>query len=264
MDEDTLSKLERLGKLREQGVITPEEFDQQKAAVLNNTHPQPQAPRPAIQTTPQPAPAIQYIDPPKTSVWKWIGIGFVGLLVISFIGQMGRNQQSLSETSASTESTMITDSLQASSVETPTETKPAEKWFYFDNSDKMGSKYYIATIDANEQLQFDFPYNGGSTASFSIRKKGASTDVYLKVSKGQFITHSSDGGTARIRFDDGKPITYSTSGAADYSSDIIFFDNEKAIIAKLKKAKKIVIEAPFYNEGNQQMEFDVAGFKWNH
>ena len=118
-----------------------------------------------------------------------------------------------------------------------------------------------ASIEANEELQFKFPYDGGSVASFTIRKKDGRNDIYLSVSKGQF-NGTYDGGQIRIKFDDEQPKKFSFVAPSDGSADMIFINSEKAIIAKLKNSKKIIIETEFFNEGNRQMEFDVAGFKW--
>ena len=90
-------------------------------------------------------------------------------------------------------------------------------------------------------------------------------NVYLTLSKGQLIAASAiNDGSIRMRFDDNKPETYSVSGAADYSSNTVFINSVDKIISKLKKAKKLIIEAEVYDNGTQQMEFAVSGFSWSH
>ncbi len=135
-------------------------------------------------------------------------------------------------------------------------------WDYSNDEDKMGTRIKTATSTAKEVLEFDFPYQGGSIAYFTIRRKGGQTDMYLRVSKGQFIANTYDESTCRIRFDQGKPVTFGILPAADYSSDIIFFESEQAILKRIRKAKKIVVEVEFYKEGKRQIEFDVNGLKW--
>lgn len=125
-----------------------------------------------------------------------------------------------------------------------------------------GTKTRTCLISADKELEFEFPYNGGSVATFFVRKKEGDTDTFLSVSKGQFMD-TALGGSFRIKFDDNPPKKYSFSGAADHSSDVIFFNSSKAIIAELKKAKTMLIEATFYNEGSRTIEFDVSGFEWN-
>ncbi|MFC6267303.1 hypothetical protein [Frigoriflavimonas asaccharolytica] len=146
--------------------------------------------------------------------------------------------------------------------DTASTSEASTKWQFQEDVDKMTSKTVkYASIDANEVLEFEFPYNGGSIPSLTIRKKDGVNDIYLKVSKGQFNS-SYDGGNLRIKFDDEQPKKFSFSGASDNSMDIVFINSTKTIISKLKKSKKIIIEVEFYNEGVRQMEFDVSGFTW--
>ena len=137
-----------------------------------------------------------------------------------------------------------------------------KRWLYESEEDKMTSKKIkYASVIANELLQFNFPYNGGSTAILNIRKKGGVTDMYLTISKGQFNS-TYDGGYIRLRFDNNPPKKYSFSPASDASTDVIFINSVNEIISKLKKSKTLIIETEFYNEGIRQIEFGVQGLEW--
>ncbi len=143
-------------------------------------------------------------------------------------------------------------------------TTPTTKWTYSEHEDKMTSKKtYFASIDANEELQFDFPYDGGSTATIALRKGKNGNEVLLSVSKGQFNT-GVDGSEVTVRFDQNKAITFSCSEPSDNSSDLLFINNATKFIANAKKAKKMIIQAEFYQSGLQTMEFDIVGLKWDH
>lgn len=72
-----------------------------------------------------------------------------------------------------------------------------------------------------------------------------------------------EGCTGTVRFDNGPAHTISFNGPADNSSDTIFIVGAKSFIAKLKKAKKVIIEKTLYEAGNPQFEFNVAGLKWD-
>lgn len=136
------------------------------------------------------------------------------------------------------------------------------KWNFSESIDKMTSnKIKFASVEATEELEFKFPYDGGSIATLTIRNKDNNNDIYLHVSKGQF-NRGYDGGDLRIKFDDNPPHNYSFSSASDGSSDLIFINATKGIISKLKVSKKVIIEVEFFNEGIRQIEFDVQGFKW--
>ncbi|MFD1258944.1 hypothetical protein ACFQ3S_19220 [Mucilaginibacter terrae] len=156
----------------------------------------------------------------------------------------------------------------STATETTTDTKKESsanetKWSYEEKVDKMTSeKTRFATIDSDNQLQFEFPYDGGSTATLLIRKNGKSNEVLLSISKGQFNT-TSDGASVKVRFDDNKASTFSCSTSSDGSSDLLFINNENKFITKLKKAKKLIIQAEFYEAGLKEMEFSTAGLKWD-
>jgi len=44
----------------------------------------------------------------------------------------------------------------------------------------------------------------------------------------------------------------------------LFIHPEPKFIAHAKIAKKMIVEAEFYQEGMQDMEFNTAGLKWEH
>jgi hypothetical protein len=188
--------------------------------------------------------------------WKIGATAIIALIVIANLGDKDKN----SNTTTST--TEVVNEEKQGLVETELPKKETTKWQFQEDVDKMTSKTVkYASIDANEELEFKFPYDGGSVASLTIRKKDGSNDIYLSVSKGQF-NGTYDGGQVRIKFDEEQPKKFSFTAPSDNSSDVIFINSTKAIISKLKTSKKIIIEAEFFNEGNRQMEFDVTGFKW--
>lgn len=144
-------------------------------------------------------------------------------------------------------------------AETPTETpkEKISKWFYSEKVDKMTSEVKkFAWINANELLHFDFPYDGGSTATLTIRKANNDIDIYISVSKGQF-TSTYDNQFVTVRFDDNPPQKIKYLEPADHSSDLIFLTQEKEILKNIKKSKKMLVEAMFFNEGNRVMEFNI-------
>ena len=139
------------------------------------------------------------------------------------------------------------------------------KWTYSEKEDKMtSSQTHYAEIEANEVLRFGFPYDGGSTATLTLRTKNKSNkDIYLRISKGQFKSDSG-GGSVKIRFDDNTAKNYSYSEASDGSSDIIFLNNVNSITEKLKKSKVVLIQVEFYQEGLRTIEFYTEGLNWEH
>jgi hypothetical protein len=141
------------------------------------------------------------------------------------------------------------------------------KWEYHTQEDEMTSKkVFYASIEANDYVYLKFPYDGGVTATLNIRNKNGRNEAFLQVSKGQLMAANDvDGnGAIRLRFDDNKPKTYSVNGASDNSSETVFINSASDVIRQLKKSKKLIIEAAFYDNGIHVMEFNVSNFEFNH
>lgn len=75
---------------------------------------------------------------------------------------------------------------------------------------------------------------------------------------------SYQGCSGTVRFDNGPAQRVRFNGPADNSSDTIFVVGAKSFVAKLKKAKRLVVEKTLYQAGEPQFEFDVSGLKWEH
>lgn len=138
----------------------------------------------------------------------------------------------------------------------------AGKWAYEKKIDKEGKPVYKASLVASNRLEFAFPYNGGSVATLTIRKRESGTTVYIEVSKGQF-NRSFQGGKARIRFDHQSPVAYELIAAENGRANIVFFDAEQKLISQLKAAKEMVIDLDFAGQGVRQIVFKTDGLKWS-
>lgn len=134
-------------------------------------------------------------------------------------------------------------------------------WEYDSTTDKMGSTTQIARVLANDLVNLEFPYNGGSQAKILIRKESGPTEILFVIDKGQIDTDI-DGTYIKIKFDDESPKKWSMSTSSDGSRDVLFFNNEISLLKKIKESKKIVLEIPFYQNGNQQFVFNTADLKW--
>jgi hypothetical protein len=142
------------------------------------------------------------------------------------------------------------------------DSKSDEKtWEYDSKTDKMGSTTQVAGVLANDLVNLEFPYNGGSQAKLLIRKENGPTEILFVIDKGQIDTDM-DGTYIKIKFDDEAPKKWSMSTSSDGSRDVLFFNNETALLKKIKESKKIVLEVPFYQNGSQQFVFNTADLKW--
>lgn len=138
------------------------------------------------------------------------------------------------------------------------------RWTYTDVDDQMsGKKVKLAFIEANDRLNFDFPYSGGAKAELVLRKHPRSgTNVMLQVSKGQFICRSYDGCTVHVKFDDAAPIRFHASEPSDHDSTTLFLTPTAKLVDGIKKAKTTRIEAEFYKEGRRTIVFQTTNLKW--
>jgi len=136
------------------------------------------------------------------------------------------------------------------------------KWKYSETKDKMEEITKIAWVDANDLVYLDFPYNGGSQGILTLRKSNSTSDVYFSIDKGQ-IDIGIDITTIRVKFDDEEPKMWSMLESSTNDRDILFFDNDNLFYKKLKTSKKLVLEVPFFQNGNQQFEFNTENLVWN-
>ncbi|GAB4021656.1 hypothetical protein [Spirosoma koreense] len=137
------------------------------------------------------------------------------------------------------------------------------KWQYEKRVDQQGRTVYKASTVSPKLLEFDFPYNGGSVATLTIRKRASDTHVYIQVSKGQF-NRSFQGGQARVRFDGAPPVSYAFSAAENGSANVIFFDAGKALVDKLKTSRTMDVDVDFAGQGKRQITFRTDNLNWNH
>ncbi|RYF74067.1 MAG: hypothetical protein EOO39_09225 [Cytophagaceae bacterium] len=141
--------------------------------------------------------------------------------------------------------------------------RAAAGWRYEDKSDNIVGTMYKATLDAGKPIEFPYPYAGGSTVSLIIRHRGGNTNVYLATTKGMF-TRSFQGGKAQIRFDNGQPLTYFLTAAANGSGNTVYFDKEQKLVQQIKASKKMTVQLQFTGFPLEALPFNTAGLRWNH
>ncbi len=146
---------------------------------------------------------------------------------------------------------------------TPTPVVDEGRWSYNASYDQMRQITTVfATLESSSILNFDFPYNGGATPSIQLRKEGnGSSEAMLKIDKGQFMT-SYDGTRIAAKGDNGPVQYFEGDESANGRSDILFIEPASRLIALLKKSAHVTLEAPFYEAGRIQMEFETTGLVW--
>jgi len=120
-----------------------------------------------------------------------------------------------------------------------------------------------ASVHSLNEVSFRFPYSGSQPARLTLRidpKFGK--DVILQIQRGQFLCSAGSGCIVGVRFDQGKVQYVKARAAHDHSTTHIFLSDYDRFVAQARKAKRVSIEAEFYQEGSQVFEFDASDLKW--
>jgi len=155
----------------------------------------------------------------------------------------------------------IDSTMAAMKIEAAKRANEGNTWEYRKETNPMGEEHNFYSISSNDFVYLEFPYGGGSLGTITIRKEnGRLNAIMFIVSQGQIDTDY-EGTYFRIRFDDEKPVNWSMSESSDGSRDVMFFNNETALLNKIKKSKKVTLEVPFYNNGSQHFVFNTKNLK---
>lgn len=137
------------------------------------------------------------------------------------------------------------------------------RWQYQEWPDKMGrGTIKLATVRSLNEVEFNFPYQGPQRATLQLRihpKYGK--DVTLAIEKGQFLC-GFQSCQVSVRFDNGKAHNFSAVEPADHSTTMLFLRGYDRFLASARKAKKVSIEALFFQQGTRVFEFDISSLKW--
>lgn len=133
-------------------------------------------------------------------------------------------------------------------------------WSLQTEQDEMDdSKSYWYSLQSDNYANFDFPYEGDSYLTITVRwMKKYGYDVLLEITDGQMVGNEYNGTNyVRVRFDGGKVQKFYYNEPNDGSSNLVFLRNAQKFIEKCKNAKDIIIEQEFYQEGVHQFKFHV-------
>ena len=198
-----------------------------------------------------------------------IGCGVLLVLILLIAMCNGGDDDTTVAESAAADVEANLETVSASAMDAEAEAnEPAEPeelksaWYHFESEDELrGSTSYFARVTSDNAVDFDFPYNGGSRLTMTVRKSPKhGTDVYFEISKGQY-TCGLYNCKGAISFD-GRSEGLTLTTPADHSSDILFATYGDAIVQKLKNSDRTVVELPFYQGGNRQFVFDTTGLEW--
>lgn len=139
---------------------------------------------------------------------------------------------------------------------------PASKWQYSTDIDQMrGTKTRYASLESENEQAFGFPYDGGKATLILRQRPSDGLNILLEI-KAQFLCNQFSNETVAAKFDDNKIETYSCAEPNDASTGVLFIEGASRFLSHLRRSKKLILEAPFYQAGRRQMEFDVRGLNW--
>ena len=180
----------------------------------------------------------------------------IGLIVVGFLfGVLLLTAIDLAKRPATRETTSTPPPPEPVPVTQVEDAPQRESWRYSQDTDQMTGKVtQWACLDSKDQLQFAFPYQGGTRGTICLRKRGES-DAYFKIDKGQSVC-GAEGCEVLLKVNGGKPFAVRCSESNDGDSRFLFFDSYKLISALAKKTRQIKIEVLYYQEGQQVLTFE--------
>lgn len=146
------------------------------------------------------------------------------------------------------------------------ERSPAQSaggWRYEKTVDKTGRTIYKASVTSANVVPFEYPYQGGSSATLTIRTGNGDPYVAIEVANGQF-NRNFQAGTARVRFDGKPPVTYALSAAANGRANIVFFEAGHRLINQIKAARNMLVDVTFGGQPVRKIRFNTAGLRWDY
>ena len=150
----------------------------------------------------------------------------------------------------------------AAAVAAKEEERKADTWSYDQQTDEMrGTTTKFARTSSIADVPVRPPYTP-APAGLTIRQRPDDGLSVLVTIEGQFWCQHYDGDKVAVKFDD-QPIDHFRCAEPEGGgTGVLFIRSEQRFLTKLRAAKKVVIELPVYDAGNQQVTFNVEGLKW--
>lgn len=198
----------------------------------------------------------------KTNKSKVLGIGCLGLIVLSVLISVATNRARNSSAPAAASPSAPSSGVSSDIRTTAPTPEPGSQWTYRTDQDGMGRQRSFASVTSDNTLSFAFPYQGSQNATLTIRRVSQlGTDVMVQIQRGQFLCGIEEC-AINIRFDSGPVQQFSASGPTDHSTTLLFINGAPRFISLLRKTKAVRVEATFYQEGRHVLEFNVEGLDW--
>lgn len=194
--------------------------------------------------------------------WHFGLAAFVAFILVGVFAEPKAKPDAEPKTNSSTQS-LQNKAAQARSTDAEASPEAPSEWRYSTEKDQMrGNETRYAQVDAIEPIKLDFPY-GEQVGQILIRQSPKfGFNILAGVPSGQIMCNAYSNSHISVKFDDGPVRNYGCTDASDGSNNMIFIQSAKGFLANLKKSKRVMIEAEFYQNGLQQMTFNTANLKW--
>lgn len=184
----------------------------------------------------------------------WIVAILVVLFIIGSIAGNGSNSTSTASASTSTSGSSSSSETSGGSMSVE---DAGPKWLVNDYTDEIsGTVTHTASIESDETFTSSMGMGGHEVTTLTIRHRGAHNEVTIENKNLQILCdeyHS----PLRVKFDSGKPQSFSCSESSTHDFGFGFINSPARFIAGLRHAKKVAMEAPVFDRGNFVMHFDV-------
>ena len=142
--------------------------------------------------------------------------------------------------------------------------KPSGDWTYSEfNAPLQDAPAHLASVNSSNEIHLNAPYSDVKASLVLRRGPGYGYDSLIRLmGDGQF-TCSFDACSIAARFDGGPVIRFpATDQSQDGSTGAIFIDATPRLVSLLKRSKTAVFDLQFFEAGDQEVSFNVAGLYW--
>ncbi|WP_213993873.1 hypothetical protein [Sodalis sp. dw_96] len=140
----------------------------------------------------------------------------------------------------------------------------ASDWVYSQKKDEMRNAVsYSAYLPSLNSVEFNYPYNGGSSLSivFISNDNKIVDKAGISLTKGQMFCADDEKCYAHAKFDDGRIINLNMI-ISKSNPDTALIVGPKGFADDVFLSKGVIIEVPVFKDGEIQFKFNLDGFKW--
>ena len=190
----------------------------------------------------------------KNGCLKWGLIVFGAFFALGLIGSIFNDEKKDGNTDQGTNGNTTITSTEISAMQN------GETWKIKTSIDEMtDTKNIWATIRSKNYIEQEFPYNGETYATITIRyMQKYGENVLISIDKGQIVGNEfNNTNYITARFNNETPKKFYFDEASDGSTELVFIRNSEIFIEKCKTAKDIKIDIPIFQGGRPIFTFHI-------